>query len=218
MAMDVTAFHKALQDVDPKLTEELVRQHLESGVSPQTVLNDGIIAAMGIVGQDFKTRRAWVPDVLLAARNMHKGIDLLRPLLAKSGASYRGKFLLGTVKGDIHDIGKNIVSMMLQGSGFQVIDLGVDVPTERFVKAVEEHRPHILGMSALLTTTMLRMREVVEAVRKAYGNDGPRIMVGGAPVTSQFARDIGADGYGEDAVAAAEMALQLVGQMKEARR
>jgi len=203
-------FYRALREIEHAQVEELVKKALAEGHPAQVVLNEGLIAGMSIVGQEFKARELWVPDVLLAARNMHRGIAILKPMFAKEGQESKGKIILATVKGDIHDIGKNLVSIMMTGTGFQVVDLGVDVPTERFLSAIEEHRPHIIGLSALLTTTMLEMGKVVAAVKKSLGEVKPYVIVGGAPVTETFAHEIGADGYGADAVSGAEVAMELM--------
>jgi len=203
-------FYHALRDVEAGPIEVLVRKSLEEGDSAADVLNQGLIGGMAIIGKEFKDRDLWVPDVLLAARNMKQGVEILRPLFSQEGRQAKGKIILGTVKGDIHDIGKNLVAIMMSGSGFEVIDLGIDVPAEKFLAAVEQHKPQILGLSALLTTTMLEMQKVTEAVRKSLLPEKPHVIVGGAPVTEAFAREIGADGYGADAVAAVELALKLI--------
>jgi len=208
--IDVEAFNKGLRELDTSPIERLVLEYLRQGIPAQKILNDGLIGAMGIVGREFKAKEIWVPDVLLAARNMHKGIDILKPALLEGQAPTRGTLVIGTVYGDIHDIGKNIVSALMEGSGFRVIDLGINVPTDGFMAAVEKHEPAILGLSALLTTTMLEMEKVIAVVRKSIGDRAPKIIVGGAPVTREFAHDIGADGYGEDAISGVEVALRLL--------
>jgi 5-methyltetrahydrofolate--homocysteine methyltransferase len=171
---------------------------------------------MDIVGKEFRAREIFVPEVLLAARNMHKGIGLLRPHLSAGGEGHVATVVLGTVKGDIHDIGKNIVSIMLTGASFRVVDLGVNVPVDRFVAAVRAENPELVGLSALLTTTMMGMKDVVAAVHDTFGASGPKVMVGGAPVTLEYTHEIGADGYAGDAVAAVELARQLVAARKGA--
>ena len=187
------------------LTEEALRE----GVPPVRIVNEGLIAAMGVVGGRFGLGEIYVPEMLRSARAMQNALAILEPLLADSGEVGRGTVVIGTVKGDVHDIGKNIVAIMLRGSGFTVHDLGVDVPAERFVAAIHEHRPDIVGMSALLTTTMPAMKTVIEALERAGVRDQVKVMVGGAPVTKEFAQSIGADGYGGDAGAAAEQAREL---------
>lgn len=208
--INVKVFNRALREADITIIEKLVQDTLGEGVPSQKILNEGLIAAMGIVGAEFKANEIWVPEVLLAARNMHRGIALLKLALVEKEAFSKGTLVIGTVLGDIHDIGKNIVSVLMEGSGLKVIDLGTNVPTEGFVAAVREHEPEILGLSALLTTTMLEMEKVVNAVRKNIGDGAPKIIVGGAPVTQEFANEIGADGYGENAITGVEVALRLL--------
>jgi 5-methyltetrahydrofolate--homocysteine methyltransferase len=203
-------FYRALRDVDAALVKGLVKKALAEGHPAADVLNQGLIGGMAIIGKEFKARELWVPDVLLAARNMKQGVEILRPLFSQEGRQAKGRIVLGTVKGDIHDIGKNLVAIMMSGSGFEVIDLGIDVPPEKFLAAAKEHEPQILGLSALLTTTMLEMKKVIETVRNSPLPRKPQVIIGGAPVTEAFAREIGADGYGGDAVAAAEVALNLL--------
>ena len=205
-------FYQALREVDGAPIEGLVKKALAEGQSAADVLNHGLIGGMSIIGKEFKARDLWVPDVLLAARNMKRGVEILRPLFSQEGQQAKGKIILGTVKGDIHDIGKNLVAIMMSGSGLEVIDLGIDIPAEKFLAAVGEHKPQILGLSALLTTTMLEMQRVIEAVRKSPLPQKPYVIIGGAPVTESFAREIGADGYGADAVAAVEVATKLLGK------
>jgi len=203
-------FYRALREVEYTQVEGLVKKALAEGLSAPQVLNEGLIAGMFIVGQEFKARELWVPDVLLAARNMQRGIEILKPMFSKEGYESKGKIILATVKGDIHDIGKNLVAIMMTGSGFEVVDLGVDAPTEKFMAAIKEHRPQIIGLSALLTTTMMEMGKVVEAVKGSSLDVKPYVIVGGAPVTEAFAKEIGADGYGEDAVSGVELAMKLL--------
>jgi len=203
-------FYRALREVEFTKVENLINKAIAEGHSAPEVLNEGLIAGMAVVGKEFKARELWVPDVLLAARNMHRGIEILKPLFDKEGSGSKGKILLATVKGDIHDIGKNLVSIMMTGSGFEVVDLGVDVPVEKFISAIKEHKPQILGLSALLTTTMLEMRNVIEAVKKGSFEAKPYVIIGGAPVTEAFAQEIGADGYGTDAVSGVEVAMKLL--------
>ena len=160
--------------------------------------------------REFKARELWVPDVLLAARNMQRGIEILKPMFSEEGRDSKGKIILGTVKGDIHDIGKNLVAIMMTGSGFEVIDLGVDVAPEKFLAAAKEHKPQLIGLSALLTTTMLEMGKVVAAIKGGSFDVKPYVIVGGAPVTEAFAREVRADGYGADAVSAVETATKLL--------
>ncbi len=207
--IDIPAFYKALRAIDANQTRALVQDYLQKGFSASQVLNEGLIGAMNVIGKEFKAKDLWVPDVLLAARNMHSGIALLKPILQKDRSSSKGTLVLGTVFGDIHDIGKNIVAILAEGSGFTVIDLGVNVSAEAFVDAVNKHKPSVVGLSALLTTTMLEMGNIIKAIRGSAGNCAPKIIVGGAPVTRKFAEEIGADGYGEDATSGVELALSF---------
>jgi 5-methyltetrahydrofolate--homocysteine methyltransferase len=197
---------------DARAAEALTRTVLAGGVDPETIVNDGLIAAMHVVGERFGRGEIYVPEMLLSARAMQTSLAILEPLLADRAQASQGTVVLGTVTGDVHDIGKNIVGIMLKGSGFVVHDLGVDVPPGRFVDAVREHEPDVIGLSALLTTTMPGMRAVVEALEEAGVRDRVKVIVGGAPVTEDFAGSIGADGYGRDAGAAAEKARQLVAE------
>jgi 5-methyltetrahydrofolate--homocysteine methyltransferase len=185
-----------------------VQEAVDEGVNPERILDDALVAGMSVIGKRFKANEIYVPEVLIAARAMHAGMDILEPLLAASGVKPAGRVALGTVKGDLHDIGKNLVGMMLKGGGYQVIDLGTDVGADQFVQAAKEQGATVIGMSALLTTTMPYMADVVKAV-KAADLPGVRTMIGGAPVTQNFADEIGADGYAPDAASAVEIAQQL---------
>ncbi|HNS50917.1 MAG TPA: corrinoid protein [Anaerolineae bacterium] len=198
-----------LYNGEDEVVAGLVQKALQQGASPAAILRDGLIAGMDQVGRDFKAGDLYVPEVLVAARAMHAGMNLLRPLLAESDSPSAGKFVIGTVKGDLHDIGKNLVRMMLEGAGFDLVDLGTDVPPAAFVAAVQEHRPQLLGMSALLTTTMVQMRAVIEALLEAGLRDSVKIIVGGAPVTDAYAAQIGADAYAPDAASAVDVARRL---------
>jgi len=188
---------------------ELVQNALDKGMTPPAILSGGLIAGMDEVGKDFKAGELFVPEVLIAARAMHAGMDILRPLLAESDAPSAGKFVVGTVEGDLHDIGKNLVRMMVEGAGFETIDLGTDVKPAVFVDAVREHQPQIVGMSALLTTTMVNMKATIEALEEAGLRDQVKVMVGGAPVTAAFAEEVGADAYAPDAASAVDIARDL---------
>jgi corrinoid protein of di/trimethylamine methyltransferase len=190
---------------------QLAQEALDGGAKAVEVLQGGLIAGMDAVGRDFKVGELFVPDVLLSAKAMKSAMEVLRPHLTEAEASMRGKYVLGTVQGDLHDVGKNLVGIMLQGAGFDVVDLGKDVSPETFVEAVKEHGAKILGMSALLTTTMLKMRSTIEALEEAGIRDSVKVMIGGAPVTPQFAEEIGADVYAPDAGTAASIAQDLVG-------
>jgi len=183
-----------------------VQEVLDRGKTPQDVLDDGLVAGMDIVGVDFRDGILFVPEVLMAANAMKAGMEVLRPLLTETGAPRVGTVVVGTVKGDIHDIGKNLVAMMLEGAGFEVINLGINIDADKFLAAIEEYKPDIIGMSALLTTTMPYMKVVVDAIGEEGIRDDIYIMVGGAPVTENFAKDVGADAYGRDAAVSVEIA------------
>jgi len=190
---------------------ELVQKALDQEMAPAEILSGGLIAGMDEVGRDFKAGDLFVPEVLIAARAMHAGMDVLRPLLTESDVPSAGKYVIGTVQGDLHDIGKNLVRMMLEGAGFEMVDLGTDVHPDAFVDAVREHQPNIVGMSALLTTTMVNMKTTVEALEEAGLRDSVKIMIGGAPVTAAFAEEVGADAYAPDAASAVDLARHLAG-------
>jgi 5-methyltetrahydrofolate--homocysteine methyltransferase len=185
---------------------EQVREALQRGQSPQEILDQGLVAGMDIVGVDFRDGILFVPEVLMSANAMKAGMEILRPLLTETGVQRIGKMIIGTVKGDIHDIGKNLVSMMMEGAGFEVINLGINVDADTFIAAIREHEPDILGMSALLTTTMPYMKVVVDALGEEGMRDDIYVMVGGAPVTENFAREVGADAYGRDAAVSVDIA------------
>ena len=187
---------------------------LGRGWGPDRVLSEALVEGMRIVGVDFRDGILFVPEVLLAAKAMKGGMAILRPLLAETGAKPVGKVVIGTVKGDIHDIGKNLVAMMLEGAGFEVVDLGINTDAEKFIAALEEHRPDILGMSALLTTTMPYMKVVIGALKERGLRDDFIVLVGGAPLTEEFGRAIGADAYCRDAAVAAETARRLVDERR----
>jgi 5-methyltetrahydrofolate--homocysteine methyltransferase len=183
-----------------------VQEALARGQSPQEVLDGGLVAGMDIVGVDFRDGILCVPEVLMAANAMKAGMEVLRPLLTETGAPRVGTMVIGTVKGDIHDIGKNLVAMMLEGAGFEVINLGINCDAEKFMAAIREHKPDIIGMSALLTTTMPYMKVIVDTLGEEGIRDQIYVMAGGAPVTENFARDVGADAYGRDAAVSVEIA------------
>lgn len=199
-----------LYDGEDTEVAELVQQALEQGMEPGEILQGGLIAGMDEVGRDFKAGDLFVPEVLIAARAMHAGMNILRPLLAESDVPSVGRYIIGTVKGDLHDIGKNLVKMMLEGAGFETVDLGTDVDPQAFVDAVRQHQPRLMGMSALLTTTMVQMKTTIEALEEAGLRDSVKIMVGGAPVTTVYAEEIGADAYAPDAASAVDLARSLV--------
>ena len=200
----------ALQNGKAKTVKELIPQALEEGIPPQDILEQGLLGGMDIIAVKFKNNEVYVPEVLIAARAMNAGTELLKPHLADSGAKPVGKALLGTVKGDLHDIGKNLVRMMFEGKGIEVIDLGVDVPPEKFLEAYQTEKADIIALSALLTTTMGEMKSTVDAFIEAGERENVIIMVGGAPVTDSFRDSIGADIYAADAASAAEAAKQAI--------
>lgn len=202
----------AVEGGKSKLVGDLVKKALEEGISPAEILNNGMIKAMGIVGEKFKNNEIFVPEMLIAARAMKKGVEVLTPALAKQGVEPIGIVILGTVAGDLHDIGKNLVGMMIEGAGFKVLDLGVDVPPEKFIEVMKANPEcKVVALSALLTSTMPAITSTVKAIEESGLRGTVKIMIGGAPVTQAFADDIGADGYSEDAASAAELAKKLYG-------
>jgi 5-methyltetrahydrofolate--homocysteine methyltransferase len=204
-----TTISEFLQDGNMPEVIRLSREAIDEGMTAADIL-EALLAGMSIIGGRFKNNEVFVPEVLIAARAMNGGLDVIRPLLISEGVKSIGKVAIGTVKGDLHDIGKNLVSMMMVGAGFEVIDLGVDVSPEKFITAVEEHHVDIVCMSALLTTTMTNMKAVISALEEKGLRDQVKIMIGGAPVTDQYALEIGADRYAADASTAAEEAKKLV--------
>jgi 5-methyltetrahydrofolate--homocysteine methyltransferase len=188
----------------------LTEQLMDAGISPQVILNDGLIAGMAVVGEKMRNGEMYLPEVLQSAAAMKASLAILKPHLAREGAVSRGKVLIGTVKGDMHDIGKNLVGIMLQGAGFEVIDIGVNADPQKFVAAVTEHSPSVVGLSAMLTTTMLNMKSTIETLGAAGLRARTKIIVGGAPVSQKFAEEIGADGYARDAVLAVDTVKQMI--------
>ena len=193
---------------------DLTKEALNGGIAPPDVLENGLLAGMDVVGQRFKANDMFIPEVLRCARAMHGAMAILRPLLSESDAIRPGKLVVGTVKGDLHDIGKNLVGMMFEGAGFEVVDIGIDIDVQSFVEAVKEHKPDIVGMSALLTTTMPKMGETINALKEAGIRDQVKVMIGGAPVTSAFADEIGADAYASNAASAVDKAKELLGRTR----
>lgn len=190
--------------------ERLTKLALENGISPSTVLNEGLIAGMDVVGEKFKNNEFYVPEVLIAARAMKTAMSILRPKLVETGVTPVGKCVIGTVKGDLHDIGKNLVAMMLEGAGFEILDLGVDVAPEQFVETAQQKGARVIGLSALLTTTMLNMKNCIDTLESKGIRDEIKVIIGGAPVTQSFAEEIGADGYAPDAASAVDVVKELV--------
>jgi 5-methyltetrahydrofolate--homocysteine methyltransferase len=201
----------AVLEGDAEKAHKLVERGLKQGLSPKEILDNGLIVGMDEVGARFKRGDMFVPEVLMSADSMAAGMEILRPLLAESGAEMLGKVVMGTVKGDLHDIGKNLVSMLCEGAGFEIVDIGFNAEPEKFIEAIKQHQPQVVGMSAMLTTTMRAMGQTIKAVEEAGLRDQVKIMVGGAPVDKDFADAIGADGYGSNAPSGADMAKQLVG-------
>ena len=199
-----------LQEGKAKDVQELVQQALDRSIPVKDILEKGLLDGMSIIGAKFKNNEVFVPEVLIAARAMNRGVELLKPYYSESGVESKGRVCIGTVQGDLHDIGKNLVKMMLEGKGFEVFDLGTDVPADTFIRTAVENKCHIICLSALLTTTMPAMAEVVKAAELSGIRNNVRIMIGGAPVTDEFRIQIGADGYAPDASSAADMALELI--------
>lgn len=205
----LTEIGELLQKGRAKECAAAVQQALDEGLTAKEVLNDGLMPGMNIIGKRFKNNEIYVPEVLIAARAMNAGITVIRPLLVDEGVEAAGTVVLGTVKGDLHDIGKNLVKMMMEGKGLKVIDLGTDVAPEAFIQAVQENNAQVIALSALLTTTMTQMKDVVEHAANSGIRETVKIMIGGAPVTDNYCRSIGADGYAPDATSAAEKALEF---------
>jgi len=208
--VDLNNISMAVQRGDANKTKELIRKAFEEKLTPKEILDNGLIKGMDIVGEKFKNQELYVPEVLIAARAMQMGMDILRPKLTETGVKNIGKVIIGTIEGDLHDIGKNLVKMMLVGAGFEVIDLGSDVTVDKFLYAVKEHQPDILCMSALLTTTMVNMSKVIKTIESAGLRDKVRVMIGGAPITQNYAEKITADGYSPDAASAVDKAKELI--------
>ncbi|MGB9700302.1 MAG: corrinoid protein [Thermodesulfobacteriota bacterium] len=208
--IDQEKFFQAISMGKMEEVKQLTQRALEVGETPDKILQEGLIKAMERIGLLFKNNEIYIPEVLIAARAMHAGLDVLRPILAKSTTTAAAKVILGTVRGDLHDIGKNLVGMMLEGGGFEVIDLGIDVPPEKFLQAARENGAKVIGMSALLTTTMLQMKTTVDLLKAAGLQKEIKTIIGGAPVTAEFAQKIGADGYAPDAASAVQVVKGLV--------
>lgn len=205
---DLKALADAIIKGDQNASVEITKAALEEGTSAESVLNDGLIAGMEVIGARFKKNEVYIPEVLIAARAMKMAMEVLEPELVKAGVKPRGKFLIGTVQGDLHDIGKNLVAMMLKGAGFEVVDLGVDIGPDKFVEQAKSTGAQVVGMSALLTTTMPSMEKTLKALKEA--GVSAKVMIGGAPVTQGYADKIGADGYSPDAASAVDLAKSLV--------
>ncbi|MFP4136641.1 MAG: corrinoid protein [Candidatus Acetothermia bacterium] len=200
---------QAVFDMDEDTTVELTEKAIDEGMDPEVILNDSLVPAMDEVGEEYEKGERYVPEMLLSAEAMKGAMKLLRPLLAESGVEPAGIVVIGTVEGDLHDIGQNLVSMMLEGAGFEVINLGAETPAEEFVEAVKENDANVLGMSALLTTTMTHMPDVIEALEEEGIRDQVEVAIGGAPVSQDYADEIGADGYAADAAAAVNLVKDM---------
>ncbi|MFW6409724.1 MAG: corrinoid protein [Halanaerobiales bacterium] len=200
---------ESLQNGKVKEVEDGINQALAEGIAPQKILHEGLMAGMDVIGEKFKNKEIFVPEVLIAARAMNAGMEILKPKLVESGVEAEGRVVLGTVRGDLHDIGKNLVGMMLEGAGFDVFDLGTDVTEEEFVKEVEDKDPHIVGLSALLTTTMPEIGNVIKALKDAGLRDKVTVMIGGAPVNEGYVKEVNADYYAKDAAQAASIAKEV---------
>lgn len=208
---DMRAIADAVKSGRAKVVKQLVNEAVEQSCTADQILNEALVVGMMELGEMFKNNEVYVPEVLIAARAMKAGMTIIKPLLLDSGVEMKGVVAIGTVKGDLHDIGKNLVAMMLEGAGFTVIDLGVDVGPEQFIDAIKNQGAQIIGMSALLTTTMTSMKEIIDAINEAGLRDQVKIMIGGAPITQEYADEIGADGYSIDAASAAQLAKELIG-------
>jgi 5-methyltetrahydrofolate--homocysteine methyltransferase len=208
--MSIKAIYEAVMEGDAKEATTQVQAALDAGIAPGDILNKGCIAAMGEVGQLFEEGEMFVPEMLIAARAMQAGMNVLKPHLAEDEIISAGKVVIGTVAGDLHDIGKNLVGMMMEGAGFEIVDLGTDVSADAFVGAVKAHNPDLIGMSALLTTTMPSMKATIEGLTEAGLREQVKVLIGGAPVTQTFADEIGADGFAPDASSATRKAKELL--------
>ena len=208
--VDSEKFYEALSQGKMDEAKKLTQDALDGGEPPEKVLKEGLIAAMDRIGVKFKNGEIYIPEVLISARAMHAGMAILKPALSQSGGAMAAKVVVGTVKGDLHDIGKNLVVMMLEGGGFEVVDLGIDVPAEKFIEAIRTHEPQVVGMSALLTTTMREMKTTLQAFEGANVRKQVKVIIGGAPVTEKYAKEIGADGYAPDAASAVDIVKSLV--------
>ncbi len=211
MAVDFGKMTEALIAGKVDDVDAMTKEAIDAGANPEEVLQKGLIAGMDVVGQRFKAGDMFIPEVLRSAKAMSKGMEQLRPLLAAADTKMAGTMVIGTVKGDLHDIGKNLVGMMFEGAGFKVVNLGIDLESQVFVDAVKEHKPELLGMSALLTTTMPKMGEVINSLKEAGIRDQVKVMVGGAPVTEEYAKEIGADIYGANAASSVDKAKAALG-------
>ena len=210
--IETVKYYAALSQGDDDKVQQLIQEAMKAGESPDTILKEGLISAMEQIGTKFAEGELYIPEVLISAKAMHAGLSILKPISSKYSGDMMGKVVIGTVRGDIHDIGKNLVIMMIEGGGFEVVDLGVDVSPEAFVEAIHKYQPHVVGMSALLTTTMGEMENTIQAIEKAGLRKNVKTIVGGAPITEDFSRDIGADGYAREAGSAVVVVKSLLGK------
>jgi 5-methyltetrahydrofolate--homocysteine methyltransferase len=213
MEDDMTIFEKIADEVqkgNSETVEELVKEALSPGFPAERILNEGLVEGMNIVSEKFKNNECFIPEVLVSAKAMTVGLEILNPRLAETNVKSRGKVVIGTIQGDLHDIGKNIVAMLLQGAGFEVVDLGADVPIDKFVEATKNEKADIVGISALLITTMVNMKTVIEGLKNAGLRGDVKVIVGGAPVTRDYANQIEADGYAPDAASGVDVAKRLL--------
>jgi len=206
---DFEALAGAIIECNAAKAGELTQKLVDEGVKPSEIINQGLISGMNVVGDRFKKGDMYVPEVMMAAKAMHAGMNIVKPLLLEGESATTGKVIIGTVAGDLHDIGKNLVGMMMESGGMEVVDLGVDVTPEKFAASVREHKPNVVGLSALLTTTMLSMKDTIEVLKEEGLRDSVKVIVGGAPVTQDFADEIGADGWAPDAASAKDLAQKL---------
>jgi 5-methyltetrahydrofolate--homocysteine methyltransferase len=210
--IDKEKFYTVLSQGKMDEMKKLTQEALDASEPAETILKQGLISAMDRVGVKFKNSEIYIPEVLIAARAMHAAMAILKPILSKSTSTLAAKIIIGTVKGDLHDIGKNLVIMMLEGGGFEVVDLGVDVSVAKFMEAIQKHQPQVVGMSALLTTTMGEMKNTIQTIEKAGLRNQVKTIVGGAPVTERFAKEIGADGFAPDAASAVDVVRSLMAE------
>lgn len=213
--IETVKYYAALSQGDDGKVQQLIQEALKAGESPDAILKEGLISAMEQIGTKFAEGELYIPEVLIAAKAMHAGLSVLKPISAKYSSRTMGKVVIGTVRGDIHDIGKNLVAMMIEGGGFEVVDLGIDVSPEAFVEAIHKHQPHVVGMSALLSTTMGEMESTIQAIEKAGLRKRVKMIVGGAPITEKYSRDIGADGYAREAGSAVNLVKSLIGKSNQ---
>jgi 5-methyltetrahydrofolate--homocysteine methyltransferase len=208
--IDKEKFHLFLSQGKMEEVKKLTQEALDAEESAEAILKNGLISAMERIGVKFKNGEIYIPEVLIAARAMHAGMAVLKPILSKSATTLPAKVIIGTVKGDLHDIGKNLVVMMLEGGGFEVVDLGIDVSADKFLEAIKQHQPQVVGMSALLTTTMMEMKNTIQTIQAEGLKNKVKTIIGGAPLTERFAREIGADGYAPDAASAVDLVKSLI--------